>query len=170
MLSFQPAFYTLLKRFFSSTSLSAIRAVSSAYLRLLIFLPTILISACYSSSLAFCMMCSAYKLNKQRDNIQPWCTPCPVWNQSVVPCLVLTAAACPAYRFLRRQVRWSGIPISWRTLHFVVIHTVQSFSIINKADFFFWNSLVFSMIQKMLALWSLVPLLFLNPAWISGSS
>ena len=51
MLSFKPAFYTLLKMFFSSTSLSAIRAVSSAYLRLLIFLPTILISACYSSSL-----------------------------------------------------------------------------------------------------------------------
>ena len=117
MLSFQPAFYTLLKRFFSSTSLSAIRAVSSAYLRLLIFLPTILISACYSSSLAFCMMCSAYKLNKQRDNIQPWCTPCPVWNQSVVPCLVLTAAACPAYRYLRRQVRWSGTPISLRVFH-----------------------------------------------------
>ena len=115
-------------------------------------------------------MCSAYKLNKQRDNIQPWCTPCPVWNQSVVPCLVLTAAACPAYRFLRRQVRWSGIPISWRTLHFVVIHTVQSFSIINKADFFFWNSLVFSMIQQMLAIWFLVPLPFLKSNCTSGTS
>ena len=32
--------------------------------------------------------------------------------QSVVPCLVLTVASWPAYRFLRRQVRWSGIPIS----------------------------------------------------------
>ena len=35
---------------------------------------------------------------------------------------------------------------------------------------FFWNSLAFSMIQWMLANWSLVPLPFLKPAWISGSS
>ena len=35
---------------------------------------------------------------------------------------------------------------------------------------FFWNSLVFSMIQQMLAIWSLVPLPFLKPAWTSGSS
>ena len=26
-------------------------------------------------------MYSAYKLNKQGDNIQPWCTPFPIWNQ-----------------------------------------------------------------------------------------
>ena len=35
---------------------------------------------------------------------------------------------------------------------------------------FFWNSLAFSMIQRMLAVWSLVPLPFLKPAWTSGSS
>ena len=35
---------------------------------------------------------------------------------------------------------------------------------------FFWNSLAFSMIQFMLAIWSLVPLLFLNPSQTSGSS
>ena len=35
---------------------------------------------------------------------------------------------------------------------------------------FFWNSLTFSMIQRMLAIWSLVPLPFLKPAWTSGSS
>ena len=34
----------------------------------------------------------------------------------------------------------------------------------------FWNSLAFSMIQSMLAIWSLVPLPFLNPAYTSGSS
>ena len=34
----------------------------------------------------------------------------------------------------------------------------------------FWNSLAFLMIQQMLAIWSLVPLPFLNPAWTSGSS
>ena len=34
---------------------------------------------------------------------------------------------------------------------------------------FFWNSLAFSMIHRMLAIWSLVPLPFLKPAWTSGS-
>ena len=62
------------------------------------------------------MMYSAYKLNKQGDNIQPWCTPFPIWNQSIVSCPVLTVASWCAYKFLRRQVRWSGIPISWRII------------------------------------------------------
>ena len=35
---------------------------------------------------------------------------------------------------------------------------------------FFWNSLAFPMIQQTLAIWSLVPLPFLKPAWTSGSS
>ena len=60
---------------FSYSSLSAIRVVSSAYLRLLVFLPAILIPACASSSPAFLMMYSAYKLNNQGDNVQPWRTP-----------------------------------------------------------------------------------------------
>src|SRR5574341_638492 len=55
----------------STVSLSAIRVVSSAYLRLLIFLPAILIPACASSSPAFLMMYSVYKLNNQGNNIQP---------------------------------------------------------------------------------------------------
>jgi len=46
-----------------ATSLSAIRVVSSAYLRLLVFLLAILIPACASSSATFCMMCSTCKLN-----------------------------------------------------------------------------------------------------------
>ena len=60
MLSFKPTFslssFTFIKKLFSSSSLSAIRVVSSAYLRLLIFLPRILIPACASSSPAFLMM------------------------------------------------------------------------------------------------------------------
>ena len=47
--------------------LSTIRVVSSAYLRLSIFLPAILIPACTSSSLAFCMMYSALWKNSSRD-------------------------------------------------------------------------------------------------------
>ena len=50
------------------------------------------------------MMYSAYKLSNQADNIQPWHIPFPIWNQSVVPCLVLTIASWPAYSFLKRQV------------------------------------------------------------------
>ena len=55
---------------------------------------------------------------------------------------------------------------------FVVVHAVKGFGIVNKAeiDFFFWNSLAFSMIHWMLAIWPLVPLPFLNPAWTFGSS
>ena len=34
---------------------------------------------------------------------------------------------------------------------------------------FFWNSLALLMIQRMLAIWSLVPLPFLKPAWTTGS-
>ena len=121
MLSFKPAFslpsFTVIKGLFSSSSLSAIRVMLSAYLRLLIFLPAILIPACASSNPAFCMMYSAYKLNKQGDSIQPWRTPFWIWNQSAVPYPVLTVAFWPAYQFLRRQVRWSGIPISWRIFH-----------------------------------------------------
>ena len=118
VLSFKPAFslssFTLIKRFFSSSSLFAIRVVSSAYLKLLIFLLAIWIPGCDSSSLAFCMMYFACKLNNQGDNIQPWCTPFPILNQSIVPCPVLTVASLPAYRFLRRQVRWSDSYISFR--------------------------------------------------------
>ena len=117
MLSFKPAFSLsslTFKRLFCSSLLSAIRVVSSAYLKLLIFLPAIWVPACASPSLAFRMMCSAYKLNKQGDNIQPWRTPFPIWNQSIVPCLVLPVASWSAYRFLRRHVRWSGVPISLR--------------------------------------------------------
>ena len=107
MLSFKPAFslssFTFIKRLFSS-SLSTIRVVSSAYLRLLIFLPAILIGACALSRPAFHMIYSAYKL---KGNIQPWRTPFPIWNQSVVPCPVLIVASWPAYRFLKRQVTQS---------------------------------------------------------------
>ena len=75
MLSFKPTFsfssFTFIKRLFSFSLLSAVRVVSSTYLRLLISLLAVLIPACASSSQAFCMMYSAYKLNKHGDNIQP---------------------------------------------------------------------------------------------------
>ena len=80
------------------------------------------------------MMYSAYKLNKQVDNIQPWCTPFPILSQSFVPYLVLTVASWPAYRFHRRQIRWSGIPTSLRIFQFFVTHAVKSSSVVNEAE------------------------------------
>ena len=70
----------------------------------------ILIPACASSSPAFLMMCSAYKLNKQGDSRQPLCTPFPIWNQSVVPCRSNCCfLTCVSYLNVN-SVR-SGIPI-----------------------------------------------------------
>ena len=72
MLSLKPtfscSFFTFIKRLFSS-SLSAIRVVLSAYLRLLTFLLAILIPGCASCCLVFFMMYSAYRLSKQGDSI-----------------------------------------------------------------------------------------------------
>ena len=68
ILSFRPAFslspFTFTKRLLTSSLLSAIMMVSPAYLRLLIFLPAVLIPAYASSNPAFRMIYSAYKLNK----------------------------------------------------------------------------------------------------------
>ena len=159
-----------MKRLFSSSLLFNIKVMSSWYVKLLIFLPAILIPACASSSPTFLMMYSAYKLNKQSDNIQAWRTSFPIWSKSVVPCPVLTVAAWPAYRFLGRQVRWSGIPISCRIFQFVVIHTIKGFVTVNKAKVDVFIELLLFLIQRMLVIWSLVPLPFLNPAWTCGSS
>ena len=161
---FHSLFSVLSRGSFSSSSMSTIRVVPSAYLKLLIFLPAISIPACASSSLAFCMMYPAYKLKKKDDNMQPWHIPFPIWNQSMVPCLVLNVTSWPAYRFLSRQVRLSGIRNSLRIFQFVGTHTIKDFSLASEAEAdVFWNSLGFSMIQWMLAIWSLVPLPFLNP-------
>ena len=118
---FKPAFslssFIFIKRHFSYSLIFAIRVISSAYVKILIFLLAILIPACALSSLVFHMMYSAYKLNKQGDNIQPWCPLFPDLNQSVVPCPVVTVASWPAYRFCRWQVRWSGILTSLRIFY-----------------------------------------------------
>ena len=99
MLSFKPAF--------SLSSFTFIKRLCflplgwwHLHIWLLVFLPAILIPACPSSNLAFRMTHSAYKLNKQGDNLQPWWIPFLICNQSVVPCPVLTVASWPAYRFL----------------------------------------------------------------------
>ena len=97
MLSFKPTFSLLFHFHQEAFEFLFTFCHKGGVMRLLIFLPAILIPVCVSSSPAFLMMYSAYKLNKQGDNIQPWRTPFPVWNQCVVPCPVLTVASWPAY-------------------------------------------------------------------------
>ena len=62
-----------------------------------------------------------------------YCTPFSIWNECLFPCSVLTVGSWLASRFLKRQVRWSGSPISLRIFQFVVIHIVKGFGIVNKA-------------------------------------
>ena len=74
------------------------------------------------------------------------------------------------HRFVRKQVSWSGIPISIRIFHSLLWSTQSKVLAWSMKQMFFWNSLAFSMIHQMLASWSLVLLPFLNPAYTSGSS
>ena len=132
VLNFKPVFslssFTLIKRLFNSSSLSVIRVVSSAYLRLLLFLPAILFPTWALSSLAFHMMYSGYKLNKQGDSIQPWRSPFPIWNQSIVPCLTCIQVLQEA-----GKVVWYS-HLFQNFSQFVVIHTVKDFSIVYAAE------------------------------------
>ena len=95
VLSFSPAFslsyFTLIKRLFSSSSLSAIRVVSYAYLKLILFL-AVLISTCDWLSPAFCVMHSAFGLpwwlsgkesacQSRRCRFGPWISKIPCWRK-----------------------------------------------------------------------------------------
>ena len=118
-------------------------------------------------------MYSAYKLNKLGDNIQSRCTPFPIWNQSV-RCSMSGFNCC--FLFCIQASQETG-NVAWYSYlfknipQFVVIHTVKGFSVVNEAEVdVFWNFFAFSMIQRMLATWSLAPLPFLNPVCTYGSS
>ena len=61
--------FTFVNVLFSSCSVSAVRVISSTYLRLLTFPLAILNLTCASRSPTFNVMYSAYNLNKQGDSI-----------------------------------------------------------------------------------------------------
>ena len=66
------------------------------------------------------------------EDLQPRTT-----NLRTTPCVVLTVASWPAHKFLRRQVRWSGIPQLFKNFpQFIVINTVKGFGIVNKAEIY----------------------------------
>ena len=110
-------------------------------------------------------MYSAGKLNKQSDNIQLWCSPFPICNQSIVPYMVLTTCF-----LISIQVSEVAVKVVWyfhflmNFPQFVVIHTVKGFSVVNKADVFSGTLLGFLRSSGLLAIWSLVPVPLLNPA------
>ena len=139
MLSFKPTFslssFIFIKRLCSS-SLSAIRVVSFAYLTLLIFLLATVISACASSSPAFCMMYSACKLNKQL-NKQYLVLTYSFSDLEPVPCYMSSSNCC----FLTCiQISQEAGKVLWyshllkNSPQFVVIHTVKGFGVVNKAE------------------------------------
>ena len=66
--------------------------------------------------------------------MQPWCTPFPIWSQSVVPCPVLTVASWPT------QISQEAGQVVWYSHllkncpKFVVVYTVKGFGLVNKPD------------------------------------
>ena len=142
-LSYKPDFslssFILMKRLFHS-SLSAMRVISSIYLRLLIIVLEILIPACDSSSSAFHMIYSTCKLSRETIYSLVMLLS-QFWTSLLFH--VPSVFFWPIYRFLRKQVRWSGTPTSLRIFQFVVICTSKSFSIVSEAKVdFFWNPLL----------------------------
>ena len=120
MLSYMPAFslssFTFMKRLFSSSSLSAIRVISSAYLLTLI--PVIWIPGYDSSTLAFCTIIlhqfsSVQLLSRVRLFATPWITarqaslsitisrsslrlgPSSLWYHPAISSSVIPFSSCP---------------------------------------------------------------------------
>ena len=117
--------FTFIKRLFSSSSLSAISVVSSAYLRLLIFPLAIFSPVCASSSPAFHMMYSVHKLNKQGDNIQPVYCSMSGSNCYFLTCIQISQEA-------GQVVYYSHLLKSFP--QFAVTIRVKGFGIVNKAE------------------------------------
>ena len=138
-LNFKPTFslsFFTLKMLFSSSSFLSFRVVTSAYLRLDISPGNLDSSLWFSQAfISHDVLCIDIKLARWQytalmysfPNLEPVCC-----SMSSSNCCFLTCC----YRFLRRQVRWSGIPISWRINQFIMIHTVKGFSLVNESDFF----------------------------------
>ena len=109
--------------------------MSSAYLRLLIFLLAIWIPACASSSPVFLMMYSAYKLNKQGGNntvlmysfsyLETVCCSMSSSNCCFVPCIQVSQES--------GQVVWYS-HLFQNCPQFIVTHTIKGFGIVNKAE------------------------------------
>ena len=138
MLNVKPTFSTstctFIKSLFNSSSLFAIRVVSSAYLRLLIFLPAILIPACASSRQVFLTIYSAHKIIStvtiyRLDLLLSYLEPL-YWSMSSSNCHFLI---CIQISQEAGQVVWYSHLLK-NFSQFIVIQTVKGFGIVNKAE------------------------------------
>ena len=152
MLSLSQFFHSPISLSFNSYSLSVIRVVSSAYLKLLIFLWEVLIQLMSLPAWHFiwytlhiyiyikyihihmhtCIY--AYTLNKQGDNIQTWCIPFPILNESVAPCPVLTVASLTCIQSFQEAGKVVWYSSSLRIFQFIMICTVKGFNIVNEVE------------------------------------
>ena len=140
--------------------LSTITVVSSAYLKLLIFLLVILILACASSSPAFLMMYSAYKLNKHSDKYSLDILLSQFWTSLLFHILFCCFLTC--IQVSQEVGKGFDIPI--------VIHTVKGFSVVNEAEvdvFLVFCCFFYDPVDVGDLISASSP--FLNPAWTSGS-
>ena len=120
--------FLLIKRLFSSSSFSALRVVSSGYLRLLIFLFAVLIPACVSSCPVFLMMYSVYNytaLTYSFSCLEPVCGSMSSSNCCFLTCIQISQEAGPV---IWNSHFFQNFP------QFVVIHTVKGFGVVNKAE------------------------------------
>ena len=166
-LPFSLSSFTFIKRFFYSSSLSAIRVVSSAYLCCWYFSWQSWFQACVSSSAEFHMKYSACKLNKQGDNIQSYTYS--FLNLETICCFMSHSNYCLLTCIHVSQEAGNVVWYYYLFKNFlqsVVIHTVKNFRKLDEVDFFFSGILLlFCMIQWMLVIWSLVPLPLLKSTW-----
>ena len=163
MLTFEPAFplchFTVIKGFFSSPSLFAVKIISSDIVYMSF---AVLITACGPAR--YFTGCALYRSYISRMtmysflNFQPVC--CSMSG---------SVASWPAYRFLKREIKWPGIPISKNFPQFIVIHTVKGFNVVDKTEVDVFLELPCVLHDPwMLAIWSLI--LLCNPACTSESS
>ena len=117
---------------FNSSSLSAIKVVSSAYLRLLIFLPELLIPARDSSRLAFCMMYSVYISRMPIYNLDVLLTQFETSPLFHVQFQLLLLDLYTDSQEAGKMVWYSHLLKKFP--QFVVIYTVKGFGVVNRAE------------------------------------
>ena len=161
--------FFILKRLFSFSSLSAIRVVSSTYLRLLMSFPPIF-SACNSSSSACLMMCSAYIFNRVTENnpviliFQSWTNQ--LFNTAF---WVLLLDSQKVFQETGKMVWYSSLFKSFP--QFVMIHRIKGCGIVDETEIdVFLEFPIFLWPGECWQVNSLIPPHFLNLVWTPGSS
>ena len=141
MLSFKPVFslysLTFIKRLFSSSLLSAVRVVSSAYLRLLMFLPGLDSSLCFiQSGISHDVVCIKVRyagrqyitLTYSSFYLEPVCCSMSGSNCRLLTFIQISQEAGKVFRYshlfknllLRLSCRESGILVPSKTLYYVL--------------------------------------------------